>query len=111
MKAAIYCRVSTDEQTKGTSLATQEERCLAFIESRGWEAISPPYVDDGVSGAKESRPALDRLLIECGEGKVGVIVATEIDRFTRDERLWHNWKHLLTSFGVSIVTCDGTVDT
>lgn len=68
-------------------------------------------MDEGVSGAKEDRPALGSLLLACGRGEVDVVVVTVLDRFTRDERLWHNWKHLLTGLGVSIVSCDGTVDT
>ena len=47
MKAAIYCRVSTDEQAeRGTSLSTQEERCRAHVAAQDWE-IFEVYVDAG----------------------------------------------------------------
>lgn len=111
MRVATYARVSTDEQAQhGTSLESQQERTLAYVEERGWTHVSH-YADEGVSGAKESRPALNRLIRAAGNGEIDAVVVTVLDRFTRDERLWHNWKHLLTGLGVSIVTCDGTVDT
>jgi len=55
-RAAIYARVSTVEQTAENQLA--ELRC--YCQARGWTATE--YVDTGVSGAKDRRPALDALL-------------------------------------------------
>ena len=50
MKAAVYCRVSTDEQAeRGTSLATQEERCRAHVKAQGWKLVEV-FVDAGESG-------------------------------------------------------------
>ena len=57
MKAAIYGRVSTADQ----SVAMQLDELRNYCERRGFE-IAQEYVDQGVSGAKESRPALNRLL-------------------------------------------------
>ena len=54
MKAAIYARVSTIDQEPENQL--QELR--RYIEARGWTAVE--YVDRGVSGAKDRRPALDQ---------------------------------------------------
>ncbi len=58
MKAAIYARVSTLDQTPENQL--QELR--RYVEARGWEATE--FVDHGVSGAKDRRPALDRLITD-----------------------------------------------
>ena len=58
MKAAIYARVSTLDQQPENQL--QELR--RYVEARGWTAVE--YVDRGVSGAKDRRPALDQLLAE-----------------------------------------------
>ena len=47
MKAAIYCRVSTEDQEReGTSLQTQLEACLAYCEQKGHQASSPPLQRD-----------------------------------------------------------------
>ena len=58
-RAALYARVSTDEQSP--DLQVEELRRLA--EQRGWRVVDE-YVDRGVSGVKESRPALDALLAD-----------------------------------------------
>ena len=57
MRAAIYARVSTTDQTPGNQLLPLR----VFAAARGWSASE--YVDHGVSGAKERRPALDSLLL------------------------------------------------
>ena len=56
MKAAIYARVSTVDQEPENQLLELRR----YVEARGWTAIE--YVDKGVSGAKDRRPALDQLL-------------------------------------------------
>lgn len=62
MSAAIYIRWSTDDQGTGTTLEEQREGCLMWASDRG-QTVLPEhiFVDDGVSGANESRPALNRL--------------------------------------------------
>jgi DNA invertase Pin-like site-specific DNA recombinase len=83
MKAATYVRVSTEEQAEnGTSLKTQRERTRAYVEEKGYTLVHE-FVEQGVSGAKESRPQLDRLKRACDSGEVEVIVVTRHDRFAR----------------------------
>jgi DNA invertase Pin-like site-specific DNA recombinase len=54
LRAALYARVSTNDQTTDNQLLELRR----YAEARGWTVTE--YVDEGVSGAKESRPALDR---------------------------------------------------
>jgi DNA invertase Pin-like site-specific DNA recombinase len=83
VKAATYCRVSTEEQVQnGTSLETQRARTRGYVEEKGW-AFVEEFTEEGVSGAKESRPELDRLLDACRAGEVEVVVVTKHDRFAR----------------------------
>lgn len=92
--AAYYGRVSTAEQVEGTSLGTQRDRCRSAIEARSWNFADPwEYVDEGVSGAKGSRPALDRLMTACRVGSVTAVVVAKLDRFGRSMR------HLSTMLG------------
>ena len=84
-QAAVYARVSTAEQVDGTSLSTQVERCRAYIESQGW-ALVGEFVDEGVSGAKATRPALERLLGLVRSGGVDAIVVAKLDRLGRSMR-------------------------
>jgi DNA invertase Pin-like site-specific DNA recombinase len=60
VRAASYRRVSTYRQLGGTSPETQLARAQAFIRQEGWQHVGDFY-DGAVSGAKDSRPDLDRL--------------------------------------------------
>lgn len=83
MKAGLYERVSTDEQVKeGYSIAAQDNKGKAFIESQGW-TVHDVYVDDGESAKDLDRPDLQRLLRDAEEGKIDVIVVYRLDRLTR----------------------------
>ncbi len=68
VKAAIYTRVSTEEQAQPekTSLAQQRERAEAFCKAHGWEVVRV-YEDAGMSVAKSSRPALYNMLADAGD--------------------------------------------
>ena len=61
MRAAIYARVSTSNNGQDPRVQTREIR--EYCERRGWQ-IAGEYVDVGISGTKEKRPELDRLLAE-----------------------------------------------
>src|SRR5215813_1667467 len=105
MKAAIYARVSTLDQTPENQL--QELR--RYVEARGWTAVE--YVDQGVSGSKESRPALDLLLKDAKRRQFDVLVAWRLDRLGR------NLRHLillldeLQALGIGFVTLGEGIDT
>lgn len=84
MTAAIYARVSTIDQEPENQL--QELR--RYVQARGWTAAE--YVDKGVSGASDSRPALDRLRADARRRRFDVVVCWRLDRLGR------NLKHLVT---------------
>jgi DNA invertase Pin-like site-specific DNA recombinase len=85
MKTAIYCRVSTNDQT--CDLQLRDLRQMA--EHRGFE-ITRVYQDNGQSGAKTSRPALDEMLKDAKRGKFRVLLVWRLDRLGRST------SHLLT---------------
>lgn len=83
-RAALYSRVSTEEQAeRGTSLADQQRRTAEYCETNGWE-IAEQFVDDGVSGATLDRPALQHLVRASRAGTFDVVVVTDPDRLSRD---------------------------
>jgi site-specific DNA recombinase len=111
VKAAVYCRVSTEEQAeRGTSLATQEERCRAHVQAQGWSLVEV-FVDAGESGTKNSRPALDRLMSACRRGEVEAVVVTKLDRFGRSNRHLSNALGDLDEMGVRFVSLSEQFDT
>jgi len=83
-RAAIYASVSTFDQEP----ENQFQELRRYIEARGWTARE--YVDRGVSGAKERRPALDVLVVDAKRRRFDVLVCWRLDRLGR------NLKHLIT---------------
>jgi DNA invertase Pin-like site-specific DNA recombinase len=92
MRAAIYARVSTFDQEPENQL--QELR--RYCEARGWTSVE--YVDRGVSGSKESRPALDALVQAVRRRQVDVVVVFALDRLGRSLshliRIIEDWQNL-----------------
>jgi len=78
MRCAIYARVSTTDQNCELQLRELRE----YISHRGWKNAGE-YQDTGFSGAKASRPALDRLMADAAKRKFDCIVVYKIDRFGR----------------------------
>jgi DNA invertase Pin-like site-specific DNA recombinase len=78
MRAAIYCRVSSDAQTVDNQLLDLR----TYIAARQW-TLTGEFRDEGVSGSKDRRPALDKLMTEARRGKVDVICVWSLDRFGR----------------------------
>src|SRR2546426_5373733 len=80
IRVAIYARVSTTNHGQDVSLQTRELE--AFAQARGWQ-IAGEYVDAGVSGAKDSRPELNRLMADAHRRRFDVVVVWKFDRFAR----------------------------
>ena len=81
-RAALYARVSTNNgQNPEMQLAELREYC----QRRGL-GISGEYVDQGISGARERRPALDRLMSDCRRRLVDIVLVYRYDRFARSLR-------------------------
>lgn len=82
-RAAGYIRVSQERSAKnGYGLPAQESEVRKHIEYKGWELVEV-YREEGVSGYKRDRPALERLLQDAREGKFDVAVFPSIDRVGR----------------------------
>jgi len=77
MKAALYARVSTQSQNVDMQLTELRQAAL----QRGWTTLE--HVDQGESGKKTSRPALDRMLKDARAGKFQVLVLWKLDRLGR----------------------------
>jgi len=107
MKAAIYARVSTNN---GQNPEMQLGELRAYCKRREWE-IAGEYVDAGISGSKEHRPALDRLLASCRKRSVDAVVVYRYDRFARSLRQLVNALEDFRALGIEFVSLHEGVDT
>src|SRR5512134_1260849 len=89
MRAAIYCRKSTDEGDKhaeAKSVTRQLEQGRGFAESKGWSVVHE-YVDDGISGALDEtkRPGLRAMLHAAEAHTFDILIVAQSDRLGRDQ--------------------------
>ncbi len=109
VRAALYARVSTSGHGQDVGLQLDELRQVAA--QRGW-TVHEEYVDAGVSGAKTSRPALNRLLADAREGRVDVVAIWKLDRLARSVSHLLELADSLNAWGVGLVSVrDAHVDT
>jgi DNA invertase Pin-like site-specific DNA recombinase len=80
MRVAIYARVSTSNNGQDPTMQTRELR--EYAERRGW-TVASEYVDIGISGTKETRPQLDRLMADAHRRRFDAVVVWKFDRFAR----------------------------
>jgi DNA invertase Pin-like site-specific DNA recombinase len=108
VRAAIYARVSTSNHGQDTGLQTRELQ--DFCQHRNW-TTAEEYVDVGISGAKERRPALDRLMIDARRRRFDVVVVYRYDRFARSLRHLVNALEEFRALGIQFVSIHEGVDT
>lgn len=83
IKAAIYCRVSSEEQKQGKTINSQIKELEDFAKANNYE-IAERYIDEGWSGAILERPALDRLRDEATKGLLEAVLINDVDRLSRE---------------------------
>ena len=107
-RAALYMRVSTKGHRQTTD--TQALALGDYAAHRGFEIIGE-YRDEGISGSKDSRPALDRLMKDARARKFDVVVVARFDRFARSVshllRALEEFSHLAVDF----VSLSESIDT
>ncbi|MFC1916703.1 recombinase family protein [Chloroflexota bacterium] len=85
MKAAIYCRVSTEDQEReGSSLISQKEACLKKAQELGYSVSEEFIILETYSGLSLNRPKLDQLRERIRDKQVDAVVAYTLDRLSRD---------------------------
>lgn len=82
MRAAVYARVSTEDQAKNYSIPTQLEAMRNFAAEHGLEVVRE-FIDEGISGAILDRPALSELREYAREKMIDAIIAYDPDRLSR----------------------------
>ncbi len=81
MQVALYARVSTSHQPQAGTVESQRRLLKQYMQSQAWTLLPEhEYRDDGISGARLDRPALDRLRDVARRGEVDAVVILSPDR-------------------------------
>jgi DNA invertase Pin-like site-specific DNA recombinase len=88
----------------------QTRELTEYCERRGWK-IAAEYVDNGISGTKESRPALNRLLADARKRKFEAVLVYRYDRFARSLRQLVSALSEFDALGIHFVSLHESVDT
>jgi hypothetical protein len=100
-RAAAYVRVSSfDQNTEAQETALRE-----YVQRRGW-TLNKIYRDEGICGARASRPALDELLRDCRRKTIDVVVVWKFDRFARSLTTLVSGLELCRALGIDFVSGD-----
>ncbi len=108
MKVALYGRVSTIDKGQDPELQLGQLREYAL--ARGW-TIHREYVDHGISGAQERRPALDQLMADAKRRLFDGVLVWRFDRFARGTRHLINALHEFRHLGIAFVSYQENLDT
>lgn len=85
LKVAAYCRVSTDSDEQATSYDAQVEHYTEFIKNNTEWELAGIYADDGISGTNtKKREDFNRMIDDCNNGKIDMIITKSISRFARN---------------------------
>lgn len=105
MKAALYTRVSSNDQ----DCEMQLRELRAYVEARGWQ-ITNEFKDEGWSGTRSDRPAFKALLSEAATRKFDVVLCWKLDRFGRSLPDCLNAIQQLKSAGVCFMAVTQGID-
>src|SRR6202162_6527101 len=108
MRAALYARVSTVNHGQDVTLQTRELE--QFAQARGWQVVGS-YVDAGVSGAKASRPELNRLMADAHKRRFDVVCVWRFDRFARSVSHLLRALDTFRALGIDFVSLSESLDT
>ena len=105
-RVAIYARVSTTEQSTDSQLLDLRR----YVSDRGWQ-IFKEYCDNGISGTKDSRPALNELMGDAKKRKFDAVLVWRFDRFARSTRHLINALEEFKNLGIDFVSYQENIDT
>ena len=112
MRAALYARVSTEEQLEGYSIDAQKRAFQALLEGRGW-APCRYYIEEGKSARTEDinkRPVFKEMIGDALSAKFDVLVVHKLDRFSRNLRITLEYFEKLSKAGVAFVSMNEQMD-
>ena len=112
-RAAIYCRLSKDDDQQGesASIANQRDMLETYCEKQGWEVVAV-YQDDGYTGLNMERPDLKRMMKAIERRQVNLVITKDLSRLGRN---YLQTGHLIEDFfprnGVRYIAMNDGIDT
>jgi DNA invertase Pin-like site-specific DNA recombinase len=105
---AIYARVSTTNHGQDVSMQTRDLE--QFAQARGWRLVDS-YVDLGISGSKDKRPQLDRLMVDAHKRRFDIVIVWRFDRFARSVSHLLRALETFQALGIAFVSLSEQMDT
>ncbi|MCL2488863.1 MAG: recombinase family protein [Oscillospiraceae bacterium] len=111
--AAVYCRLSAEDDQSGESgsIQTQRELITQYCKAQGFNVFDY-YIDDGYSGTNFQRPSFERMLNDVDAGKVNVVLTKDLSRFGRDYiQSGYYIERVFEKKNVRFIAIDDNIDT
>jgi len=105
-KAVGYCRVSTDGQVGEDKFGidSQKEQILEYARRNDYEILEW-FIDEGVSGVKESRPAFDKIIYgDVSNPPYECVIVAKNDRIARDINIYFYYKMMLKKKNITLIS-------
>ena len=112
-QAAIYCRLSKDDELQGesASISNQRDMLQQYCDMNGWEVVAV-FQDDGFTGLNMDRPDLQRMLKACENKQVNLVITKDLSRLGRN---YLQTGHLIEDFfprhGIRYIAMNDGIDT
>jgi site-specific DNA recombinase len=112
MRAALYARVSSEEQVEGYSIDAQRRAFQTLVQGRGWTAYRE-YIEEGKSARTEDiskRPVFKEMIADGLAGRFDVLIVHKLDRFSRNLRITLEYFDKLQKYGISFFSISEQID-
>jgi DNA invertase Pin-like site-specific DNA recombinase len=107
-RVALYGRISTVNH--GQDIGMQTRDIEQFTAARGWQLVDS-YLDRGISGSKDRRPELDRLMADAHKRRFDVVIVWKFDRFARSVSHLLRALETFNALGITFVSLSESMDT
>jgi len=112
MRAALYARVSSEEQVEGYSIDAQKRAFTALVKDKQW-TVYQEFVDEGKSARSDNinkRPAFKEMIEDALAHRFDVLIVHKLDRFARNLRITLEYFDKLSKAEISFISISENMD-
>ena len=112
IRVAAYCRVSTDMEDQLHSLSAQIKYFTEYISNHEDYELTEVYFDEGITGTStRKRDGFNRMIADCEDGKIDLILTKEVSRFARNTVDTLNYTRRLSELKIGVIFMNDGIDT